>query len=728
MSKLSYMFSNGIELDDKRIYNQKLQGTSTNKKLCFGTIASNYLELTLDNTDMFFDDYSFKNVYINVYDDDTLKMKVYIDSAKEKNKFLTIKAYDKLINLDKTWIPCKTPITLYAFIEDICKQASINMFAFNLINGGFKIQNIEDLKGKTCRQCLSYALEICGTYAFLNANEQLTFKWFDFNNNKNIDISKLVDYNTDYENAIVNNIYFVRGSKVFQTNDTPKGSIYLTKDNPLLKDASSSKVQTILNNLSSKVNMEYLPCSIKAADFFTYNIGDTVSFVDYKGNTRNAIVGSVVYQGYNSCTITSANVDEQDISTSETSQSITNTNTTMANGNITFYRKENDANMEYKECSDITEIQYFLNFNIDEVVDTLQIIINSVPYKTYNLQVGNNTICLMLKGNIIDDTITTIEIDTSNTLTNIEVNSIFRNCLIIDYDEDDEPIGCGEIEYTIPSGSFFRQLKTFKINAGIQDWVYTHNENYLVEDVNDTNYGKTLDIQTLSLSANWNIAANMSDTQNLIEIYNQKNRDLYLDMLNDTFYIRVLFSGTYRDYYKNSYTKENAPLDGWMVYKKKMKNDDDYKIYYTTTGIIEVDDGTEIILGCVCAASREHIWEDFNSFNIHIDNLNDYHQIANISGNGYGTFDTNIEDVPSVKVLNYIANLNLAYPDKCATYNDTLYIGKYDTCIYGSDNYPQYQVIDKTNGIDLTWGSVNLFLFREFAKEGYEIIKETNVE
>ena len=94
MSKLSYVFSNGIELEHKRIYNQKLQGTATNNKLCFGTIASTYLELVLDNTDGFFDNYSFKNIFIEVYDDDVLKLTVYIDTAKEKNKMITIKAYD----------------------------------------------------------------------------------------------------------------------------------------------------------------------------------------------------------------------------------------------------------------------------------------------------------------------------------------------------------------------------------------------------------------------------------------------------------------------------------------------------------------------------------------------------------------------------------------------------------------------------------------------------------
>ena len=55
MGKLSYSFSNGLILDDNRIYDQKLQGTATNNTLCFGTIASTYLELTLDNNDYFFD-------------------------------------------------------------------------------------------------------------------------------------------------------------------------------------------------------------------------------------------------------------------------------------------------------------------------------------------------------------------------------------------------------------------------------------------------------------------------------------------------------------------------------------------------------------------------------------------------------------------------------------------------------------------------------------------------
>ena len=117
------MFSNGLDISysSNRIYDQTIKGTVTNNKLCFGTIASTYVELVLDNTDSYFDSYSFKNGYINVYDEDKKKIRVYIDSVKERNKLITIKAYDAIIKLDKTWAPCKTPISLYEFINDICK-------------------------------------------------------------------------------------------------------------------------------------------------------------------------------------------------------------------------------------------------------------------------------------------------------------------------------------------------------------------------------------------------------------------------------------------------------------------------------------------------------------------------------------------------------------------------------------------------------------------------------
>ena len=181
---INYKFSNGLDISysSNRIYDQTIKGTATNNKLCFGTIASTYAEIVLDNTDGYFDTYSFKNVSINLYDEDKKKIKVYIDSVKEKNRLITIKAYDAIIKLDRTWQPCKTPIALYDFVKDIAKQCNIELNVLVMPNGGYNIHNIEDLKGKTCRQCLSYALELAGYYGYIDSEDKLAFKWFSFKN------------------------------------------------------------------------------------------------------------------------------------------------------------------------------------------------------------------------------------------------------------------------------------------------------------------------------------------------------------------------------------------------------------------------------------------------------------------------------------------------------------------------------------------------------------------
>ena len=107
---INYKFSNGLNISysSNRIYDQTIKGTATNNKLCFGTIASTYVEIVLDNTDGYFDTYSFKNISIDLYDEDKKKIKVYIDSVKEKNRLITIKAYDSIIKLDKTLLENKS--------------------------------------------------------------------------------------------------------------------------------------------------------------------------------------------------------------------------------------------------------------------------------------------------------------------------------------------------------------------------------------------------------------------------------------------------------------------------------------------------------------------------------------------------------------------------------------------------------------------------------------------
>lgn len=717
---ISYMFSNGLEInyDSNRIYKQNIKATASNNILCFGTIASTYLELTLDNTDGYFDTYSFKNGYINVYNDDTKKLKIYIDSVKEKNKLITIKGYDGIIKLDKTWTPCKTPITLYSFMEDILKQCRLTMNGFLLTNSGFKIQNIDDLKGKTCRECLSYALELVGVYGSLNANEEFVFKWFNTSNTKEIDINRLINYNTDYENTIVDNIYFIRGSKVYKTNeDEINGSIFISKDNPLLKNASSSKVQFILNNLSSKANLEYLPCTISCADFFTYDIGDVVSFVDYKGNVRNGLVGTINYSEYNSCNITSPTTDTQDITTTETENNETNnTTTSKSNSNVTFYKKVDSTNIEYKECSDTTEIFYNVNFNINELVDTIQIVINNIPYKSYNVQVGYNTINLMVLGDMITENIMTIEIVTSNTLDNIEVNSIYRNCLIIDYDEEDEEIGCGEILIeSIPSGYSINYKNTLKFYKGLQGWIYRTAD---VTSYGDNRENGNLESLYRISSQNYTI----TDTYYLPEIYTTKLRDLYNDLMKNKQYIKISLNGSFSDYYGNETIYDNSPLnlENGFCYMKKMKGETSFKYYYTTTGIIEIDDETIIQIAYYHLTGKEPNWNNLNNLTLDIQLLDEDLKMLN----GWSNYikDLTLKDENGEEILDINGD-----KIKYVSNNESVKCG-YWGCI--GDFYESCYLELCENNIKkelpfITSGTTtnSFYIFREYSKEGFENFK-----
>ena len=703
MGKLSYSFSNGLILDDNRIYDQKLQGTATNNTLCFGTIASTYLELTLDNNDYFFDNYSFKNCYINVYDDNVKKMKLYIDSAKINNNLLTIKAYDKLLDLDKTWIPCKTPITLYNFISDICNQVGINMFAFNLINAGYRIHNIDELKGKTCRECLSYALELCGTYAYLNSNEQLTFKWFDFNKVRDIDISNLIDYSSDYELSTIDNVYFVRGSKVYSSKKKPKGSIFLTKDNPLLKEASSKKVNSIIKNLSTHIGFSYLPCNISTIDFFTYNIGDVVSFTDERGNVRNALVCTVEYSGYNSCNITSVNVDEKDITTNETDNS--SNSSTSSSGSFSFYRKMNNSDIEYKECSENTQIQYFLNFNIEDAFDTIQAIVNNKPYKYFNVHNGNNTIALMIKGDLITDSTTSIDIVTDNVLNDIELDTIYSDCLVIEYDEEDENIEIGEKEISIPDGYFFRDLSSLYYNTAIMGWRYSANSNvealyYLEGEGHLTN----------------------NDNDYSPEIYTTKMKDLYKDLRDSKHYIRIGLNGSITDYDKTIYNYNNSGLElkNHLIYKKKHKNESDskFKYYASTNGIIEVMDGDVIQFGFLCKSGHEPNFSQFDNLEVIVSNLDENITCAKCDYLFYvDTFDW---ENSTLKVMRPIFNNSVSSnPD--LFYNNH-FLGDY----YDNSNIVKF---NDDNSITFNLGERggrSIFAYREYTTKGYKNVKSTS--
>jgi hypothetical protein len=725
----SLAFSNGTIIDDSNddIYSISLSQKTDSSKLTFGTVSSCSLSLKLNNVDKRFDKFNFKEKYINVYINDTKKYKIYVDDIKKKNGFIQIEGYDKIKNLNEKFKGCTFPISIYSLVILCLKQCGLTMGNTIPPNFGLVLHENVSLTGLTCREVISYCLELCGGIGLLDEDEKFIIKWFDTSETKTLDTNTFISYSSDEDDITFNNIRYIRNGRTYNSNQGDIiNSLYLTSDNPLLMGSSSDKIQEVIENLQEK-SLTYFPCSIQLSSIEKYSLGDCVKFVDEDGNEKLALVCNITIKNLTSVTINSLSID---LTTSEGDDD-DDTTTTMSQNDELYFYKNNVARIDYVECADNAEIEYILNVNIEDAFDDVRVMVNNALYKSYNVYNGNNTITLMLKGDIIETT-TTIDIETDNTLQDIEANTLYRYCQIIDYSEDDDFIYVEEEEIDEPdniSGTY--QHANIEFGTGIQGWYYCHFE---VNTYDDNYQVIGNDVTQLGIkSYNDNITYECNDDFNLPELYTKERIDLYNDMCNSTFYVKLTFDYT-KLYYEDDSDKVikeeditgDLPDGTFFVYKKKMSGESNYKWFKSSTGIVKVDKGTSLIVYSLTQNNRSirtsnetmyvaatqdefelmcnDVFIESGTIEATLATLDEYNGVKDVKFIGFG-FTSNSKDLKYPWYVNYIEN--------------------YDDIQHKGLSYGQY---GKTISYKFYYSSTKdsaypCLFYRRYADEGYEIIK-----
>lgn len=361
-------FSNGITLNDKNdsIYSLSIKSECSDSKLNFGTICSSSLEIKLNNTDKRYKYEIFKNTYCQLFIDDKLKYKFYVDSVTKRNGIIDIIAFDKISQLDVNF-SCNTsfPISILNLLNLCLNQVGIKLKDDTYFhNCGFMVIEKNMVVGKTCRDIISLCLELGGLFGILDENEEFVCGWFDFDNIKNLDSNTFISYSSDEDNKTVSGVQFLRNNKMYNSNTYSKNVIRLTDNHPFLSKSTEEKINSVLSNISS--NFTYFPCTIKASTLDKFSIGDVVSFKDEDGITRNALVSKISITNHTGINITSPDaIDIELLSEGENDVS-----ESTGGGTISLYKANVKDTVSFSSCSEDTKILFSFTNKEGQVTST----------------------------------------------------------------------------------------------------------------------------------------------------------------------------------------------------------------------------------------------------------------------------------------------------------------------------------------------------------------------
>lgn len=663
-----FIFSNGLlEINDTNddIYSIEIVSKLDNSTLSFGTVSSVSLSLKLNNRDKRFSAYTFKNKSVDCYINNIKKYRFYVDEVTMKNGYINITAYDKIADLDKKFKGVEFPINLNNLIVAALAQANIELETSIFKNQGFIIHNA-DLAGLTCREVLGYCLEICGGIGMLNTDEKFVIRWFQNKDAKEIDINNFISYESDEEDVEFNNVRFSRGSATFNSNSdasTIKGTIYLSSDNPLLEHSTSSKINSLIENLNVK-HLSYFPCKMQISSIEKYSLGDCLTFNDEDGNKKTMLVSNITIKNLSSVQIESLPIDttvsEGDDETEDTGAR------SSVSSSLSIKGITNRKDVQFSECNKNTKIFVSCTMTFTKINGNIIFIFDNKAIRAFTPVIGTNTFSFTIEG--ADQPENILIFETLSTYSYQEYNFVYCNCIIVDYSEEDDPDydydGVDEIDgYEMYNIANIKLIKAMDYNAAV-----TIHYKQTGSDISELTINPTVSGGAPSASRTAN---NQSYT------YNINANALYTNYYNSNGTL-IDVKTQYNKYINNGVVNfyvypETADYEYKVYYKRLLSNGKKTKfIEYTSSGINMLHENVlEIYVYCPKGENPNVrvITNDFDSLAYMFENSDDFSSLIPNQPDGYyfnnGTVDSpfNINISTNIKYNGILWVTNISFTD-----------------------------------------------------------------
>ena len=121
---------------------------------------------------MEFDDGSIEKIQKGVYE---------VDSTSYDGDLITLECLDNMHKLDKEYAGVTTtyPATIQTIVNDLCRYCGVVLQSARFDGYNVKLTKRPINSGITCRQVLSYAMQMICKFAKCDANGKLIVDWFD---------------------------------------------------------------------------------------------------------------------------------------------------------------------------------------------------------------------------------------------------------------------------------------------------------------------------------------------------------------------------------------------------------------------------------------------------------------------------------------------------------------------------------------------------------------------
>lgn len=223
--------------------------------------------------------------------------------TRTKRNSYKVTAYDTMSKLDADfsgWLranQAQFPKTIWQLVQLACQRAGVTLASRSLpINGSYSVQAFyaDDL---TCRQIISWAAEVAGCYAHMNADGKLQFLTYtdkrstvkitpDGTNSSTAYYADSLSYE-DYTVKAIEKVQIRQSDSdvgVIYPDSTTATNTYAVQGNLLLTTGTEANLKSVVQNLYNVLkNVTYTPCKVSVPSSSGLACGQIVHVKDARG-------------------------------------------------------------------------------------------------------------------------------------------------------------------------------------------------------------------------------------------------------------------------------------------------------------------------------------------------------------------------------------------------------------------------------------------------------------
>ena len=223
--------------------------------------------------------------------------------TRTKRNSYKVTAYDTMSKLDADfsgWLhanQAQFPKTIWQLVQLACQRAGVTLASSSLpINGSYSVQAFyaDDL---TCRQIISWAAEVAGCYAHMNADGKLQFLTYtdkrstakitpDGASNSTAYYADTLSYE-DYTVKAIEKVQIRQSDSdvgVIYPDSTTATNTYAVQGNLLLTTGTEANLKSVVQNLYNVLkNVTYTPCKVSVPSSSGLACGQIVHVKDARG-------------------------------------------------------------------------------------------------------------------------------------------------------------------------------------------------------------------------------------------------------------------------------------------------------------------------------------------------------------------------------------------------------------------------------------------------------------